>query len=75
MICVAALQLFEQGKIGLNDPIAKYVLDIKKIPLLKGWNNNRSLKLVESEKEILVLHLFTYTSSLAYDFFNIDIIK
>ncbi|KAK3697479.1 hypothetical protein LTR37_017425 [Vermiconidia calcicola] len=73
--CVAALQLVEQGKINLNDPASKYVPKIKDIQLVKGWNDDGSPVLVAPEKEILVLHLFTHTAGMAYDFFHPDIMK
>jgi methyl acetate hydrolase len=73
--CVAMLQLLEQGKIDLMDPAAKYWPDIKKIPLLKGWKSDGSPEYVENDKEILILHLFTHTSGMAYDFFHKAIMK
>lgn len=72
---VAGLQLVEQGKLNMNDPAAKYVPDIKQVKLLRGFNQDGSPNLVEPEKEILVLHLFTHTSGMAYDFFDQDTLQ
>ena len=67
---VAGLQLVEQGKIDLDDPVEKYVPDIKNIKFIDGFNDDGSPKLREPEKKIKMIHLFTHTSGFAYDFFD-----
>jgi methyl acetate hydrolase len=72
---IAALQLVEQGKIDLDEPVETYVPDIKNIKLVQGWNDDGSPKLTEPSKKIKMIHLFTHTSGMAYDFFDPDILK
>jgi methyl acetate hydrolase len=43
--CVAALQLFEQGKIGLEDPVEKYVPRITEIQVLDGFEEDGTPRL------------------------------
>ncbi|KAK3056716.1 hypothetical protein LTR09_002509 [Extremus antarcticus] len=73
--CVAMLQLIEQGKAELTDPASKHYPPIKDLKLLKGFNDDGTPNLVQPEKEILLLHLFTHTSGMAYDFFNADLLR
>lgn len=70
--CVAGLQLVEQGKLNLHDPVEKYVPEIKNIQLLEGWNDDGSPKLAPPKNPIKVIHLFTHTSGFSYDFFAQD---
>ena len=73
--CVAGMQLIEQGKLNLDDPVEKYVPEIADIKYLDGWNDDGSPKLVKPPKPVKVLNLFTHTSGFSYDFFNPDCLK
>lgn len=67
---IACLQLIEQGKVNLDDSVEKYVPEIRQIKLLEGFNEDGSPILREPKNEIKILHLFTHTSGMAYDFFD-----
>lgn len=62
----AALQLYEQGKFLLNDPIAEYLPEFKEmqvcIPDKKG-----GYELVPAKRDIRIKDLFCMTSGLTYD--------
>ena len=73
--CVAGMQLIEQGKLNLDDPVEKYVPEIADIKYLDGWNDDDSPKLRKPDKPIKVLNLFTHTSGFSYDFFHPDTLK
>ena len=73
--CVAGMQLIEQGKLNIDDPVEKYVPSIKDIQRLEGWNDDGSPKLAPPDQKIKVLNLFTHTSGFAYDFFDADTLK
>ena len=73
--CVAAMQLIEQGKLNVDDPVEKYVPAIKDIQRLEGWNDDGSPKLASPDQKVSMLHLFTHTSGFAYDFFDADTMK
>ena len=36
----AAMQLLEQGRIGLDDPAAKIIPELSEFEALKGWDAN-----------------------------------
>ena len=59
--CTAALQLYEQGKIGLDDPVAKYIPEFAhmKVKTAEG--------LKEAQNTMTIRHLFTMSSGLNYD--------
>lgn len=62
----AALQLYEQGKFLLNDPVAEYLPEFKEmqvcIPEQKG-----GYELVPAKREIQIKDLFCMTSGFTYD--------
>ncbi len=61
MTVVAALQLFEQGKFLLSDPLYNYIPEFSKV-YIKDENGN----LIESKKPITMWNLFTMTSGYDY---------
>ena len=68
--CVAALQLVEQGKLSLDDPVEKYMPQIKNIQVLDGTDENGKIKLREPKTKATVLNLMTHTSGFSYDLFD-----
>jgi methyl acetate hydrolase len=66
---VALMQLVEQGKLALEDPVEKYLPDMAKLPVFDSFDartGNYHLHL--SAKPITVRHVFTHTSGLGYPF-------
>ncbi len=59
--CIAALQLFEQGKFLMKDPISQYLPEFDELYVKKG---NFS---VACETPITFYHLFTMTAGFNYD--------
>ncbi len=57
---VAAMQLVEQGKIGLHDDLSPILPEMTKIPILKDG------KYEQGTKPITLFHLLTHTSGFAY---------
>jgi CubicO group peptidase (beta-lactamase class C family) len=62
---VAALQLVEQGLIGLDSPLDELMPEMTSIPIL-----TENGELVEAENVITLRHLLTHTAGFGYDFFN-----
>ncbi len=60
---VAALQLVEQGKIKLDEPLDKLMPEMTSIPILQPDG-----KLVKAKKTITLRQLLTHTSGFGYDF-------
>ncbi len=62
---VAALQLVEQGLIGLDDPVSRYLPEIDSIPILRSNG-----QLIEARRPITLRHLLTHTAGFGYSFMN-----
>ncbi len=60
---VAALQLVEQGLIGLDEPLDSLMPEMDSIPILTPNGD-----LIKSEKSITLRHLLTHTSGFSYKF-------
>ena len=60
---VAIMMLWEQGKLGLDDPVSKYIPEFKNPEVLVGVN---PLKTEPAKREITIRHLLTHTSGLGY---------
>ncbi|KIX99520.1 uncharacterized protein Z520_05096 [Fonsecaea multimorphosa CBS 102226] len=71
---IAALQLVEQGKISLSDPVEKYVPRISKIQVLDCVKTDADGKpepvLRSPASKPTILHLMTHTAGFTYDFFD-----
>src|SRR4030095_6976942 len=65
---VATLALFEEGRFNLDDPVGKY------LPELKGMkvSTTNDSKLEPLKRPIAIKHLLTHTSGLIYDFAGED---
>lgn len=58
---VAALQLVEQGKLSLDEPVENHFPELAQLPVLESLNLLRP-----AQTKITLLHLLTHTSGLAY---------
>ncbi len=68
---VAVMMLVEQGKLSLDDPVSKYVPSFKGREMIATFNaSDANYTTKPSEKEVLIRHLLTNTSGLAYTFSN-----
>lgn len=65
--CLAALQLVEQGKISIGDPVEKHLPEIAEERVLDGFNSNGSPKYRSANTMMKVIHLFTHTAGYTYD--------
>ena len=57
--CVAALQLYEQGKFALDDPISEYIPEYEEM-YVKGENGEK----IPAKNKITFRHLFTMSAGL-----------
>jgi CubicO group peptidase (beta-lactamase class C family)/Ca2+-binding EF-hand superfamily protein len=62
---VAAMMLYEEGKLKLDDPVSKYIPEFKSLKVYA-----ESGKHAEQEREMSVRDLFRHTSGLTYGFFG-----
>lgn len=66
---VAVMMLWEQRKLGLDDPVSKYIPEFKNPRVLVGVD---PLATRPANGEITIRHLLTHTSGLTYDAENLQ---
>jgi CubicO group peptidase (beta-lactamase class C family) len=75
---VAVMMLIEQGKITLDEPIAKYIPAFKAMKVgveTKDENGKPALEVVDAEKPITIQDLLRHTSGITYGFFGDLLVK
>jgi len=68
----AGMQLVEQGKLSLDEPIGKVLPDLASPQVLEGFDAKGEPKLRAARKPITLRHLMTHTAGFAYDMWNGD---
>jgi CubicO group peptidase (beta-lactamase class C family) len=63
----AALQLVEQGKVDLSEPVAKRLPQLANLDVLEGFDAEGKPSLRPARSQITLRHLLTHTSGLCYD--------
>ena len=75
---VAAMMLFEQGKLSLTDPVAKYIPAFKDVKVgeeKKDAEGKVALGLVAPNRPMTVQDLMRHSSGLTYGFFGTGAVK
>ncbi|MDB4787375.1 serine hydrolase [Flavobacteriales bacterium] len=62
----AAVLLWEQGKLDLDDPVSKYLPEFAEIGVLDSLRLDTSFSTVPVHTEMTVRHLMTHTSGISY---------
>jgi len=70
-----AMQLVEQGKLSLDEPIGKVLPDLASPQVLEGFDADGEPKLRPARKPITLRHLMTHTASFCYHMWNDDMGK
>jgi len=75
---VVAMMMVEEGKLGLNDPIAKYIpsfADVKVGVEKKAEDGTKTLALVPPKRQPTILDLMRQTSGITYGFYGDDLVR
>ncbi|CAN5477616.1 serine hydrolase domain-containing protein [soil metagenome] len=65
---VGFLTLVEEGKVGLDDPVAKYLPEFASMSVLIQSADGKPVGIVPQVRPMTIRHLLTYTSGLGYPF-------
>ena len=67
---VAAMQLVEAGRIGLDTPLGAVVPTLGGVQVLDGFEDDGTPRLRAPKTPVTLRHLLTHTSGFAYDMWN-----
>jgi methyl acetate hydrolase len=70
---VAAMQLVEQGRLGLDEPVSAVVPQLAGVQVLDGFDAAGVPRLRAPKRPITLRHLLTHTAGFSYDTWNVDI--
>ena len=71
----AAMQLVEQGRIGLEQPMGDLLPVVKDVKVLEGFDADGAPRLRNPKAPVTLRHLLTHTSGYGYDIFNADLAR
>jgi CubicO group peptidase (beta-lactamase class C family) len=68
LVAVAAMQLVEQGKLALTDPLSRYVPEFRSpmVAVARSEGGAPGYDLVAARRPITIRHLLTHTSGIGY---------
>src|SRR5262249_49419254 len=71
----AGMQLVEQGRLSLDEPIGKLLPDLASPQVLEGFDASGAPRLRPAKGAITLRQLMTHTAGFAYDMWNGDMVK
>jgi methyl acetate hydrolase len=67
----AAMQLVEQGRFAIEDPVEKYLPEFAKLSVFESFDPaTGAYRVRPASRQLTIRHLFTHTSGLGYGFTN-----
>jgi len=65
---LAIMQLYERGKLDLDDPISKYLPEFSDMTVIESFNEDGTYEAVPAESQITIRNCLTHTSGISYGF-------
>ena len=75
IVSVAAMQLVDTGKLGLDAPIGDLLPDLADTRVITGFAADGSVETRPAIRPMTLRHLLTHTSGLGYDFVHADMAR
>ncbi len=72
---VAAMQLVEQGKVGLHQPLGEVVPELANLEVLEGFDAAGKPRVRPAKRPVTLSHLLTHTSGFGHDIWSADIAR
>ena len=72
---VAVMQLVEQGRIGLDEPLSAHVPELTAVQVLEGFDDAGIPRLRRPRLPLTLRHLLTNTEGFTYDDANDDLLR
>ena len=72
---VAAMQLVEEGKVGLDQPLGDLVPELADLDVLDGFDANGAPRLRPARRPVTLRRLLTHTSGFGHDVWSADIAR